>query len=64
MFVGHVSYGVEDPVHLRAPASVMSVIHLFGEILQGLLLALLCEDRQAHRQVEKLIQDYFQTGLL
>ena len=41
VFVGHVSDGVEDPVHLGAPASMMSVVHLFGKILQCLLLALL-----------------------
>ena len=41
VLVGHVSDGVEDPVHLGAPASMMSVVHLFGEILQRLLLALL-----------------------
>lgn len=42
VLVGHVSDGVEDPVHLCAPSSVMSVVHLFGEILQSLLLSFLC----------------------
>ena len=42
VFVGHVSDGVEDPVHLGAPAAVVSIVHLFTEVLQRLLLALLC----------------------
>lgn len=31
--------GVEDPVHLRGPAAMMGVVHLFGEVLQSLLLS-------------------------
>lgn len=41
VLVGHVSDGVEDPVHLGAPAAVVSVVHLFTEVLQRLLLAFL-----------------------
>lgn len=40
VLIGHVSYGVKDPVHLRAPAAVVSVVHLLHEVVQGLLLRL------------------------
>lgn len=31
--------GVENPVHLRGPSAMVSVIHLLHEIVQGLLLS-------------------------
>ncbi len=47
VLVGHVSDGVEDPVHLGGPSSMVSVVHLFGEVLQSVLLALLQRQRLA-----------------
>ena len=37
---GVLADGVEDPVHLGGPASVVSVVHLLHEVVQGLLLRL------------------------
>lgn len=41
VLIGHVPDGVEDPVHLGGPAAMVGVVHLLGEVLQRLLLALL-----------------------
>jgi len=47
VLVGHVSDGVEDPVHLGGPSSMVGVVHLFGEVLQSVLLVLLQRQRLA-----------------
>ena len=54
MLVGHVPDGVEDPVHLGGPAAVVGVVHLLGEVLQRLLLALL--QRQRLAQVRNVVE--------
>lgn len=57
VFVGHVSDGVKDPVHFGGPSSMMGVIHLFGEVLQRLLLVLFQRQRLAQiRDVIKALQ--------
>lgn len=37
---GVLADGVEDPVHFRSPAAMVSVVHLLHEIVEGLLLRL------------------------
>lgn len=52
--LGMVSDGVEDPVHLGGPSTMVSVIHLLHEIVQGLLLGFV--QRQGLADVSDVIK--------